>query len=293
MILELLDTADHPLPIDPDGTVRVLCPSQGWPRARIRVTNRSSRRLFVSVLVLSDLYGVSTLLEGEGEWLDPGTAVDVPAWDGTPDVYFYLPGGAPMTTDVLMVIAATEEFSSASLRQDDLVPPARSAPTRSPHGARKGISATPPPQPPERLEDWTTTQLRVRTYRPGDLQRLSACRPTTLDGDVTVLPHPAVTASARLVPGTEAVRGSLVPLLPSVLVDDPDSLPFSFLPMRSAAGAVDVLELHDIQRPETVTADEPLVLRVPQNLGPGEVVLPIMFDGRITCPSVSASGTVT
>jgi hypothetical protein len=284
VILELLDTADHPLPIDPDGTVRVLCPPQGWPRARIRITNRSSRRLFVSVLVLSELYGVSTLLEGEGEWLDPGTAVYVPAWDGTPDVYFYLPDDAPMTSDVLMVIAATEEFSSTSLRQDDLIPPARSAPTRAPDGARKGISATPPPQPPERLEDWTTTQLRVRTYRPGDLQRLSAGRPTTLDGDVTVLPHPTVTASARLVPGTEAVRGSLVPLLPSVLVDDPDSLPFSFLPMRSAVGAVDVLELHDVQRPETVTADEPLVLRVPQNLRPEEVVLPIMFDGEDYLP---------
>ena len=75
-----------------------------------------------------------------------------------------------------------------------------------------------------------------------------------------------------------------MPLLPSVLVDDPDSLPFSFLPMRSAAGAVDVLELHDVQRPETVTADEPLVLRVPQNLGPDEVVLPIMFDGEDYLP---------
>ena len=282
--LELLDTADHPLPADPDGTVRVLCPSQGWPRARIRIANHSPRRLFVSVLVLSELYGVSTLLDGEGEWLDPGTAVYVPARDGTPDVYFYLPGGAPMTTDVLMGIAATEEFSSTSLRQDDLAPPMRNAPTRSPDGASKGISATPPPEPPERLEDWTTTQLRVTTYRPGDLQRLSADRPTTLDGDVTVLPHPTVTASARLVPGTEAVRGSLVPLLPSVLVDDPDSLPFSFLPMRSASDAVDVLELHDVQRPETVTADEPLVLRAPQNLGPEEVVLPIMFDGEDYLP---------
>jgi hypothetical protein len=284
VILELLDTADHPMPIDPDGTVQVLCPPHGWPRARIRVTNRSSRRLFVSVLVLSELYGVSTLLEGEGEWLDAGTAVYVPAWDGTPDIYFYLPGGAPMTTDVLMVIAATEEFSSTSLRQDDLAPPARSTPTRSPDGASKGISATPPPQPTERLEDWTTTQLRVRTYRPGELQRLSAGRPATLGGDVIVLPHPAVTASARLVPGTEAVRNSLVSLLPSVLVDAPDSLPFSFLPMRSAAGAVDVLEMHDVQRPETVTADEPLVLRVPQNLGPEEVVLPIMFDGEDYLP---------
>ena len=282
--LELLDTADHPLPADPDGTVRVLCPSQGWPRARIRVANHSPRRLFVSVLVLSELYGVSTLFDGEGEWLDPGTAVYVPARDGTPDVYFYLPGDAPMTTDILMVIAATEEFSSTSLRQDDLIPPAPSAPTRSPADATRGISSTPPPQPPERLEDWTTTQLRVTTYRPGDLQRLSAGRPMMLDGDVTVLPHPAVTASARLVPGTEAGRGSLVPLLPPVLVDDPVSLPFSFLPMRSAESAVDVLELHDVQRPETVTADEPLVLRAPQNLRPEEVVLPIMFDGEDYLP---------
>ena len=282
--VELLDTADHPLPAEPDGTVQVLCPAQGWPRARIRVTNHSARRLFASVLVLSELYGVSTLLDGEGEWLDPGTAVYVPAQDGTPDVYFYLPDGAPMTTDVLMVIAATEEFSSTSLRQDDLVPPTRSAPTRSPDGARRFISATPPPQAPGRLEDWTTTQLRVTTYRAADFQRLSAGWPATLDGEVTVLPHPAATASARLVPGTEAIRGSLVPLLPSVLVDDPGSLPFSFLPARSAGGAVDVLELHDVQHLEAVTAAKPLVLQVPQQLRPEEVVLPIMFDGEDYLP---------
>ena len=181
------------------------------------------RRLFVSVLVLSELYGVSTLLDGEGEWLDPGTAVYVPARDGTPDVYFYLPDGAPMTTDVLMVIAATEEFSSTSLRQDDLVPPTRSAPTRSPDGASKGISATPPPQAPERLEDWTTTQLRVTTYRPGDLQRLSAGRRRRW----TVTSPCCRTRRSRQrrawSPAPRPIRGSLVPLLPSVLVDDPDS----------------------------------------------------------------------
>ena len=282
--LELLDTADHPLPADPDGTIRVLCPQRGWTRARIRVTNRSSRRLFASVLVLSELYGVSTLLDGEGEWLDPGTTVYVPARDGTPDVYFHLPDGAPMTTDILMAIAATDEFPSTSLRQDDLIPPARSTPTRSPGGASKGISATPPPQPPESTEDWTTTQLRVMTYQPSDPQQLSADQPTALDGGVTVLPHPTTIASARLVPSTEAIRDGLVPLLPSALVDDSDTLPFSFLPMRSTADAVDVLELRNVQHPETVTADEPLVLQVPQTLGPEQVVLPIMFDGRDYLP---------
>jgi hypothetical protein len=265
--LELLDTADQPLPADPDGTIRMLCPQHAWPRARIRVTNRSSRRLVASVLALSELYGVSTLLDGEGEWLDPGAVVYVPARDGTPDVYFYLPDSASMTTDILMAIAATDEFSSTSLRQDDLIPPARRTPTRSPDGASKGISATPPPQPPESSEDWTTTQIRVMTYRPSDPRQLSAGRPTTLDGDVTVLPHPT-TASARLVPSTEAIRDGLVPLLPSTLVDDPDSLPFSFLPMRSTAGAVDVLKLRNIQHPEAVTAGEPLVLQVPQTLEP-------------------------
>ena len=120
----------------------------------------------------------------------------------------------------------------------------------------------------------------MTTCRPADLQRLSAGRPAALDGDVTVLPHPAATASARLVPGTEAIRGSLVPLLPSVLVDDPGSLSFSFLPVRSEAGAVDVLELPDVRHSETVTAARPLVLRVPQRLGSQQVVLPIMFDGE-------------
>ena len=290
--MELLDTADHPLPTDPDGTVRVLCPPQGWPRARIRVTNRSSRRLFVSVLVLSELYGVSTLLEGEGEWLDPGTAVDVPAWDGTPDVYFYLPGGAPMTTDVLMVIAATEEFSSASLRQDDLVPPARSAPTRSPHGARKGISATPPPQPPERLEDWTTTQLRVRTYRPGDLQRLSACdrRRWTATSPCCRTRRsrhrrawsPAPRPSGQ--PRTAAALGPCGrPRQPSLLL-----LAHAIRGRRCGRARA---ARHTA--PGDGDGRRTAVLRVPQNLGPGRWCCQSCSTGRITCPSVSASGTVT
>jgi hypothetical protein len=278
--LDLLDIDDRLLPVDPDGTIRVLCPSQGWPRARIRITNRSPQRLFVSVLVLSELYGVSTLLDGEGEWLNPGTAVYVPAQDGTPNIYFYLPDSAPITTDILMVIAATDEFPSTPLRQSDLIAPSRRTPTRSPYGAAKGISTTPPPQLPERAEDWTTTQLRVTTYRPSDLQQLSSTRSTRLEGNVAVLPHPAVAAYVRLAPSAQAIRDSVVLLLPSTFVDHPDTLPFSFLPMRSAASAVDVLELHDVQYPETVTPDEPLVLQVPQSLESGKIVLPIFFDGR-------------
>lgn len=280
LALELLDTTDRPIAPQPDGTVRLVCPPDSWPRARIRVANRSGKRLFVSVLALSERYGISTLFDGEGEWLDPGTEVYVPAQDGTPDLYFSLPEGETATTDILLALAATEEFAATPLRQAELDAPT----TRGPGGATKGVSRSRPARPPERSDDWTTTQLQVTTVRPTQAARLSGHRATLLSDIVTVQPHRAFTANARLATAAEASREALVPLLPSVLLDDPDSRSFSFLPARDPTEAVDVLELEDLVGAENVTRSDPLILRLPQTLRPGELVFPIMFDGEDYLP---------
>jgi len=285
--LEVLDTGDRPLPVDDDGRVRVVWPadSDEPPRIRVRFGNRSQRRLFVTVLALSELYGVEPLLEGEGEWLDPGShPIFVPSEEGTPDLYLSVPEGEQMTTDVLKLIASTREFASRTLRQPDMVPPSVRTPSRGPTRGEKGIHARRPGQVPEQAEDWTTREILLTTYRPQGLVAIPGTGSAVLEGGTRLMAHPAVRGRARLTPGSQATREALVPLVPSVLLDDPDTEPFSFLPVRSLGGEIDVLELEDVQNPQAVTAADPLVLRVPQQLGPGEVVLPVMFDGEDYLP---------
>jgi len=76
----------------------------------------------------------------------------------------------------------------------------------------------------------------------------------------------------------------MVPLLPPLLADDPESSPFSFVPARSTSAEVDVLELQDVENPKVVTEEEPILLRMPQRLAENEVVLPMMFDGEDYLP---------
>ena len=292
--LEVLDAADRPLPADDDSRVRVVWPTDADepPRIRIRFGNRSPRRLFVTVLALSELYGVDTLLEGEGEWLDPDSIpIFVPNEEGTPDLYVSVPEGEQMTTDVLKLIASTREFASRTLRQPDMAPSAARAPTRGPTGADRGIHTRRPGQLPEQAEDWTTREILLTTYRPQGFTAIPRTGSSVLEGGTRLIAHPAIRGRARLAPRSQATREALVSLVPSVLLDDPDTEPFSFLPVRSLGGEVDVLELEDVENAQAVTAADPLVLRVPQQLAPGEVVLPVMFDGEDYLPlGVSISG---
>jgi hypothetical protein len=285
--LEVLDTADRPLPVDDDGRVRVIWPADADepPRIRVRFGNRSQRRLFATVLALSELYGVEPLLEGEGEWLDPGShPTFVPNEEGTPDLYLSVPEGDQMTTDVLKLIASTREFAARTLRQPDMTPPSVRTPTRGPTRGEKGIHARRPGQVPEQAEDWTTREILLTTYRPQAFVAIPGTGSSVLEGGTRLAAHPAVRGRVRLTPRSQATREALVPLVPSVLLDDPDTEPFSFLPVRSLGGEIDVLELEDVQNPQAVTVADPLVLRVPQQLGPGEVILPVMFDGEDYLP---------
>ncbi|MGH3785973.1 MAG: caspase family protein [Pseudonocardiaceae bacterium] len=284
--MEMLDTEDRPLPLVGGGVQVSYEPTtQNWPRVRVRLSNTSTRPLYVAVLALSELYGVETLLIGGGEWLDPGRTMFVSADDGTNNLYLSVPEGEQLTTDLLKLLVSTTEFTATSLRQADLEPPALRTPTRGPTSADRGISARRPGEVPEQVDDWTTRELLVTTYRPGTpVDVPDAGQSAPLSSEAVLRGHSTLRAKARLTAGAQAAREALVPLLPAVLLDDPDSEPFSFLSTRSVGGEVDVLELDDVTGSDSVSPEDPLVLQVPQTLGPDEYVLPIMFDGEDYLP---------
>ena len=117
------------------------------PMLKVRLTNRSTGRLYCALLDLTEDYGVEHGLIGHGgEWLEPGQT----AWanDGNP-IYPTVPRalwqqGITEFTDLLKLIVSTSEFDPALLAQPALdLPFDRSmrAAARAPQHARAAVPA--------------------------------------------------------------------------------------------------------------------------------------------------------
>jgi len=274
--LAVLDLAGKE--IEPrEGTVTCSYVGGQQPVVRVRVRNDSTQRLYYALLVLSEHYGVTSLLQGGGQWLSAGEEAFVLDDAGSPQLYLEVPGEDERANDVLKLLVSTEEFDAQGLQQDELQPPTLRAVT-----VEKGVSTR--PQVPA-AGDWATTELTLTTVRPGAAVAVGATGAATLTADVVVEPHPSFTATARLASVPTSAREISVPLVPPLLRDEPGLAdPFPFAAVRAVGEELSVLELQSAQRPETVTPEQPLVLRVPRPLAEGELVLPIAFDGEDYLP---------
>lgn len=273
------------------------------PTFKIRVTNRSDRRLYFILLDLPETFSINSgLLAGHGQWLDPGAS----AWatdNGSPLIPGLVPDnlikqGLTEIKDTLKLIASTEECDGSLLDQDDLdlrYAPIEDSPSRGLFNTLgnllKRVQTRHFGQNASLLADWTTTQLTLTTVAPpnrvpvpdsGNAVRLS-------DG-VRLLPHPGLKATAQLTAEVTASRDpGLEPLppLPPWLVDDPASVrPFELSASRGGDAGLSVLELGDVD-PETtssVSPVSPLKLRFGGSLGDNEYVLPVAYDDEFFLP---------
>ena len=276
---------------EPDGV-------SGWrqPRIQLRVRNTGLHRVYVALLVLTELYGIDVLnLEGNGT-LDPaGDAATgetfAVADDGSHDLYLEVPEGQERVTNVVKLLVSTAPFDVRSWQQPNLEPPTR---TRGAVLAERAISGRPAAQVP--AEDWTTRELVITTTRPPSAFRLD--RPggsLELAAGVTVLFPGGLSCTVALTGHVAAARDALVPLLPPIFASDPASEAFALVPARSPGAETDVLELtwRDDERgtAQAVTSEAPLRLVVDQPLSDAEVVLPIAFDGEDYLPVGVGLGT--
>ena len=165
--IDVLTEAGQPLPIVNGGVEAVYTKSgEEWlrPRVKIRVRNESTRPLFVQVLVLTELYGFSPLLDGGSVRLEPGDTVFVKDDSGEPIVKLNVPSGESRTTDLLKLLVSTQWFDAQALTQPDMDPPTTS---RGVTGDR-GVDRSSAPDVPVHADDWTTADLLVSTERPAD-----------------------------------------------------------------------------------------------------------------------------
>jgi pimeloyl-ACP methyl ester carboxylesterase len=265
------------------------------PTFRLKLKNNTNRRLYCTVLDLTEEYSASApLFSGGGTWIDPGG--EVWGFDGkaipasVPD---HLQQGITEYQDILKLIASTGEFDAALLCQDKLNKP------RMQHKAVISRNGT-----LNRLmsriqvkdigtggiaevDEWTTSQIAIATVRPRDAVPLKQNEPTSLlDGLAIVQPHPGLKADIRLSTVAQASRDLGNQLLPPILRSQ--TQPFQFTASRGVNPGLSVLELQvsdaNASSLETVTRDRPLTVAIEKSLGENEYVLPVAYDGEFFMP---------
>lgn len=289
------------------------------PRFRLRVTNRSARRLFCLLLDLPDTFGIFTgLLSG---WIEPGCE----AWatftnsDGVldPNIPLTIPDhlidqGKTELQDILALIASTEECDPALLYQDDLDVRYVQPPTASRGVAFDNtlqnmlgrVQSRHAGQAQARvIADWISTAVTLVVHCPHDGVAIPpAGEVAQLLPGVSVLGHPAFRATARLASSLSTSRDpTLRPVrsLPPWLVDDPTVVqPFALSTSRGQSGVLDVLQIEGFthENAQAVTSGAPLQLRVAAQLAANEHVLPVSLEGEFILPlgwSESHDGQVT
>ncbi|SOE87076.1 Caspase domain-containing protein [Burkholderia sp. YR290] len=278
------------------------------PKFKIRLRNNSRRRLYFMLLDLPETYGVfSSLLPGNGAWLNPGEEV----WAETAEGNTIIEGSVPIELreqgvteikDTLKVIASTVECDATLLDQEDLDVQAES---------RLGAKRTLPSNTLEQLfyrvqtrhyagtltsavADWTTLELSTTIVCAQRGVPVPAKGQVQLAPGVRLKGHSQLKAVARLSRDTTTSRDAeldALPPLPPWLIDDPNVVTaFEFSSERGGDTGLSTLYLEEVAEWGTVTKENPLVLQVDRPLVEDDAVLPVGFDGEFFVPLGWAEG---
>ena len=283
----------------------LTCESKGdktdYACFQIRVTNRWKNDLYCMLVDLTEDFAVSTAhsLFGSGQWLKPGQEIWATQQAGEKYVVSYVPEefrkmGVYRVRDVLKLIVSTDSSDAILLKQDGLEV-VQSPQTR---GTERSKADIPPSTlhrlmqrvqtraagdkpPTDRLSDWRTMQVNLITVDlsggvalPEEIGKLAEIA----DG-LMVEGHPALRAHVQLTTLHEGARdvGNLA--LPAVFKSYPAmSAPFDFRPSRGGDAGSSVIILNEVEQPEAVTPDAPLLIHTDASLGPNETLLPVGYD---------------
>ena len=135
-------------------------------------------------------------------------------------------------------------------------------------------------------DDWMTNQVHITTVRPLESVTVPQGNESrSLGVGVTVQPHPSFQAQARLTTVKQATRDLASHTIPPILAEDHNLVqPFQFTTSRGSNSGLNVLELTEVQNPETVSKEQPLKLIVDTPLAENEQLLPIAYDGEFYLP---------
>lgn len=270
------------------------------PQIRIQLKSKAREDVYCALLWLGEDYSVSSeLIPGGTVRVPPGG--DVAANNGG-SVWGYVSDekwreGRTEVHDLLKLIVSTEQFDATLLEQGKLdshvVTRGAKMVLRAPRNALERLAArvhdrglSTRPGGGDIAPDWATSALAISIMRPLEAAQVPpAGHEQALGAGVTLIGHPELKAYARLISPTEAGRGLGDLNMPAILRDHPDaSQPFLFQPARGRDPGLGAIQLTDVQNPDAVTVDRPLVLRVETQVQRGEHILPYAWDGEFFLP---------
>jgi pimeloyl-ACP methyl ester carboxylesterase len=264
---------------------------------QIKLTNRSSKKLYCNVLVLSENYEVSLPFFDE-----QGSFELMPKKDSEPepiprtsefDIAIppeYVKQGITEYKDILKLIVSTSEFNASVLKQDGFNPPPSSTRSVGSPGILNSLMEQVNSRQIRRTsggnyEDWMTKKVMLTYVRPQSTQQIKQGESTTLLDGVVVQPHPSLQAEVNLTTVPQVTRGIKNLVLPAVLTQDTTvSQPFHFTTSRGSDPGLSVLKLTKVQNYESVTPETPLKILVNTTLAENEHILPLAYDGEFYLP---------
>jgi pimeloyl-ACP methyl ester carboxylesterase len=268
------------------------------PRMRIGLKNKSQMDVYAALLWLGEDYSVSSeLIPGGTVYLRRGESVILnngqPIWGHVPDDKWR--EGRTEVHDLLKLIVSTEQFDATLMDQAkiDSYVVTRGLKAQIPKNALerqaarihdRGLSTAPNDE--ESTSQWTVRALSVSVVRPLEAVDVPPLGQNAgMGAGITLVGHPSLRATASLMSPTAAGRGLGEFMTPAILRDSPaDSQPFLFETPRGTDSGLGILQLTDIRHAEAVTAEQPLILRVPARIEPGEHILPYAWDGEFFLP---------
>lgn len=279
------------------------------PHFWIKLTNASDQKLYCSFLALTQSFGIHDpgllsnheLHSSSSVWAYGGNPIPAAILDK------YYQQGVTSYQDTLKLLVSTSPFDSTIGLQNDLedviftVHSAKNGSLESEYWKPKS-SENKSPAPvtntldrvfqyvhtrhigddaQDELVDWTTQDLAITIHRPREGAKITSGKTVSLGQVLEVLPHSKVQAHVRLETEPYASRDVGGRRLPHWLRDYPgfvQPFPLSNYPTRGGASEVNVIELTDVRNSESVTSEEPLILRIKAQLNAEEHVLAVGFD---------------
>ena len=262
-----------------------------------KLINRSERQtLYCSLFDLTETYEVDALLEGSTTvTLRPGEEIWV--WGGeklygrVPDAQWQQ--GITEVQDIFKLIACTAEFDPTLLEQGELgtPPPGETRSARQGNGTlnrlmkrvtTRKISRV--PESEEVYDDWCSSQVTFTFVRPKEATAISEQASVSLGAGIMVQPHTELSATIKLTTAPQSTRAMGAQTLPPLLREMTGIEPINFTATRGADPGLSIVELSDVQNPEAVTPENPLLLTTDIPLNEDEYILPVAYDGEFFLP---------
>ena len=254
----------------PDLTIELIKVGDKWPRrtGQLRLRNRTGQPLHYALVVYSPDYGVKVMANEQIVASEDYQTILIPNQAGTPDpnVFFSIDRGDE-TIEQLKVIFSTERVDDFLLDLEPLTDERGFGSASDPdEDAAKPIS-----------NDWLTKDLRVKIVR--RLDQVGPAPLTLADGQVTIDPHPSVTANVSLSTAVGAARGGDGDDMAMARRLAASGLRLAALGGTRGGDNPNILELTDIGNADAL-ATNPLSIRLAMPLGKDEAVVAMVQDGR-------------